>query len=147
MARPSRVELMRRFFHELGRTGSGGETEAAIEINTRACEAILSDQIQLFDQFHREQGDGALVIRLTGGERSACYVPLEGFCEDLLAAEQAQDFKTSGFLRDVIRTIKTIDVKDKALILLIDKSQASLLPIPREYPARAIQELQEANVL
>jgi hypothetical protein len=146
MARPSRVELMRRFFHELGQTGTGGETEAAIEINTRACEAILADQIQLFDKFHAEQGDGALVIRLAGGERTAHYVPLDGFCEDLLAAEQSQDFKTSGFLREVIRVIKTTDTERSALVLLIDNSQASLLPIPRDYPARAIQELQEANV-
>jgi hypothetical protein len=147
MTRPSRVELMRRFFHELGQTGTGGETEAAIEINTRACEAILADQIQLFDKFHAQQGDGALVIRLAGDERTAYYVPLEGFCEDLLAAEQSQDFKGSGFLREVIRAIKTTNTQDSALILLIDKSQASLLPVPRVYPARAIQELQESNVL
>jgi hypothetical protein len=137
---------MRRFFHELGQTGTGGETEAAIQINTRACEAILADQIQLFDQFRAEQGDGALVIRLAGGERSAYYVPLEGFCEDLLAAEESEDFTASSFLKEVIRAIKTTDTERSALILLIDKSQASLLPIPREYPAQAIQELQEANV-
>jgi hypothetical protein len=146
MARPSRVELMRRFFHELGQTGTGGETEAAIAINTRACEAILADQIQLFDKFHAEQGDGALVIRLSGGERTAHYVPLDAFCEDLLAAEQAQDFQSSGFLGDVIRVVKTTDTSRSALVLLIDNSQASLLPIPRDHPARAIQELQEANV-
>jgi hypothetical protein len=146
MARPSRVEMMRRFFHELGQIAPGGETEAAVQINTRACEAILADQIQLFDKFHADQGDGVLVIRLAGGERTAYYVPLEGFCEDLLVAEQSQDFRGSSFLKDVIRTIKTTNTTQSALVLLIDNSQASLLPIPRDYPARAIQELQEAHV-
>lgn len=146
MARPSRVELMRRFFHELGQTGTGGETEAAIEINTRACEAILADQINLFDQFRSEQGDGALVIRLAGKERTAYYVPLEGFCEDLLIAERSQDFQNSGFLKEIIRAIKAADPQREALVLLIDNSQASLMPIPRDHPARAIKELQEANV-
>jgi hypothetical protein len=138
---------MRRLFPELGSTGTGGETEAAIAINTRACEAILADQIQLFDSFMERQGLGALVIRLAGKERDSYYVPLEGFCEDLLAAETAGDIQNSGFLRDVISRIKMTDTNNYALILLIDNSQASLLPVPREYPARGVQELQEAHTL
>jgi len=147
MARPSRPELMRRLFPELGSTGSGGETEAAIAINTRACEAILADQIQLFDSFMERYGLGALVIKLAGQERDAYYVTLESFCEDLLAAEAAGDIHNSGFLRDLISRIKVTDTTHNALFLLIDNSQASLLVVPREYPARAIQELQEVHTL
>jgi len=147
MARPSRAELMRRLFPELGRTGTGGETEAAIAINTRACEAILADQIKLFDSFFERYGLGALVIKLAGTDRDSYYIPLESFCEDLLAAEGAGDFQTSGFLRDLISQLKTADVARFALILLIDNSRASLQMVPREYPARAVQELQESHTV
>lgn len=147
MARPSRVDLMRRLFPELGSTGTGGETEAAIAINTRACEAILADQIQLFDSFLERHGPGALVLKLAGGGRDAYYTPLESFCEDLLAAEAAGDIHNSRFLRDVISRIRVTDTEHNALFLLIDRSQANLLVVPREYPARVIQELQESHTL
>jgi hypothetical protein len=47
----------------------------------------------------------------------------------------------------VISRIRVTDTEHNALFLLIDKSQASLLVVPREYPARAIQELQESHTL
>jgi hypothetical protein len=147
MARPSRTELMRRLFPELGRTCTGGETEAAIAINTRACEAILADQIKLFDSFMERYGLGALVIKLASKDRDSYYVTLDSFCEDLLAAEAASDIHNSGFLRDVISRIKVTDTTGNALFLLIDNSQASLLAVPREYPAKAIQQLQESHTL
>lgn len=134
---------MRRFFPELGQTGSSGETEAAIQLNTRACEAILADQIELFDRFYGEQGAGTLCIKLADGDRESFYVPLEAFCEDLLTAESTADIGTSALLRDVIRSIKTADFQKHILVLLIDNSRASLLPVSREYPAKAIQAMQE----
>lgn len=143
MPRPSRVELMRRFFPELGQTGSRGETKAAVELNTRACEAVLADQIELFDKFHRERGAGALCLKLAGGDRASHYVPLDDFCQDLLTADAAGDAAMAGTLKGIIRAIKTNDFTQQILILLIDNSSASLLPVPREYPARAIQALQE----
>lgn len=145
MPRPHRAEMIRRFFQELGQTAPGAETEAAIEINTRACEAILADLIAEFDKHHAEQGEGALVLRLSGQEPSARFAPLEDFCRDLIDAEEA-DSGHSPFLREVVRTIKTTNTNEKVLILLIDNSQATLLPVPREYPARGIQELQQALV-
>lgn len=143
MPRPSRVELMRRFFPELGKTGSRGETKAAIELNTRACEAVLADQIELFDRFHREHGPGALCLRLAGGDRASHYATLADFCQDLSAADAAGDTAMASALKGVVEAIKATDTSAKVLILLIDNSAFSLLPVPREYPARAIQALQE----
>lgn len=143
MSRPSRSELAKRFFPELGTTGTGGETEAAIEINTRACEAILADQIKLFDDFYAERGPGVLCLKLADGDRHSHYVVLDDFCSDYLTAESIGDIGMSAFLNDVIRSIKTTDFEKKILILLIDKSQSSLLPLSREYPANAIRDLQE----
>lgn len=143
MARPSRDELVKRFFPELGSTGTGGETEAAIEINTRACEAVLADMIKLCDEFREERGDGVLVLKLADGDRQSHYVTLADFCEDLTLAERAGDARSSALLRDTIRSIKTNDYSARVLIALVDKSRISVLPIPREYPAKHIQELQE----
>lgn len=143
MPRPSRIDLMKRFFPELGRAGTSGDTEAAIGLNTRACEAILADQIQLFDQFRAERGPGALCLKLADGDRASFYVTLDDFCADLLTAEQVGDLDTSAMLKDVIRAVKTTNLDQQVLILLIDNSRASLLPLPREYPARAIQAMQE----
>lgn len=143
MARPSRVELMRRFFPELGQAGSKTETKAAIELNTRACEAVLADQIELFDGFFQQRGPGALCLKLADGDRASHYVTVDDFCADLLTADAIGDVGTVNTLKDVISAIKANNFDERILVLLIDNSQASLLPIPREYPARAIQALQE----
>lgn len=147
MARPNRDELIRKFFPDLGKTGTGGETEAAIELNTRSCEVILADLIGRFDQFYEDYGRGALVLKLAGGDISSFYITLEGFCEDLLTAEANGDRDNRAFLREAISAVKAIDPTEKVLFLLIDNSRASLLPIPREYPARGIRALQEEATL
>ena len=134
---------MRRFFPELGETGSAGDTEAVIGVNTRACEAILADQIRLFDQMRGSFGDGALCLKLAGGDRESFYTPLEAFCEDLLTAEGAGDSAMATMLADIIRVIKTTNFQQQVLVLLIDNSRATLLPLGREYPASSIQAMQE----
>lgn len=141
--RPSRPELMMRFFPELGQTLTKGDTEAAIEINTRACEAILADQIKLCDEFHQSHGPGVLVLKLAGGDRSSHYTPLADWCTDLSAAESVGDVAASAFLKEIIRSIQANNFDQRVLILLADNSSARLLPIPRDYPARAIQDLQK----
>ena len=143
MPRPSRIELMRRFFPELGQTGSKGETTAAIELNTRACEAILADQIKLFDAFHAQQGPGALCLKLAGGDKHSHYVTLADFAADLMHAEGQGDTAMAAALRDVVNAIRACNFSERVLILLVDNSRLSLLPVPREYPARAVQALQE----
>ena len=134
---------MRRFFPELGETGSAGDTEAVIGVNTRACEAILADQIRLFDQMRGSFGDGALCLKLAGGDRESFYTPLEAFCEDLLTAEGAGDSAMATMLADIIRVIKTTNFQQQVLVLLIDNSRATLLPLGREYRASSIQAMQE----
>ena len=145
MARPSRFELLRKFFPELGETGTGGETEAAIAINTRACEVILADLIKRFDEAFQEQGPGALCLNLAA--QNSSYTTLDDFCGDLLVAEAAGHFEIGGMLRDVISTVQLNNYDERVLVLLIDRSKASLLPIPRVEPARGIQNAQEAATL
>jgi hypothetical protein len=143
MARPSRIELVKRFFPELGSTGTGGETEAAIEINTRACEAILSDQIKLYDEFYEASGPGILCLKLAEGDRRSHYVTLDDLCADLLLAEGSFQPDVASFLKDAIRATKSLDQTANVLIMLMDGSKTSLLPLSRDYPAKMIQALQE----
>lgn len=145
MARPSRIELMHRFFPELGQTGSKGDTSAAIEINTRACEAILADQIRIFDEFYREQGPGALCLKLADGDKRSHYATTGDFSADLMHAEGQGDTAMASALREVVKTIRGCDFSERILVLLSDNSCFSLLPVPREYPASAIKTLQEES--
>lgn len=150
MSRPSRLELLRKFFPELGGTGAGPATEAAIAINTRACEAILADLIQAFDREFRRRGAGVLHLnlQLQGLLREkAVYVPLDDLCADLVTAERHQDFAISGMLRDVISTVKCNNYDERVLILLTDRSSSSLLPVSRDHPATCIQRAQEDATL
>jgi hypothetical protein len=50
-------------------------------------------------------------------------------------------------LKDTISVVRLNNYEERVLLLLIDRSQASLLPIPRDQPARSIQEAQEAATL
>lgn len=147
MSRPSRLELLRKFFPELGDTGTGGETEAAIAINTRACEAVLADMIGLFDKSFKEKGPGILSLNLALQDRGGSYVTLDELCEDLLIAEAMGQNDVSTMLKDTISVVRLNNYEERVLLLLIDRSQASLLPIPRDQPARGIQKAQEAATL
>jgi len=146
MARPSRPELIRKFFPGLGDTGSGGETEAAIEINTRAAEAVLADLIQLFDEGLQDYGPGVLCLNLANPKASH-YTALSTFCEDLLDAERYADYETAGFLKDVITQVRLADFQTHVLMLLADRSCQSLLPVPRSFPAEQIRRLQQEATL
>lgn len=149
MSRPSRLELLRKFFPELGRTGTGGETEAAIAINTRACEVVLADLIKRFDAAFAVHGAGVLhlnlALRESGGRGS--FVTLDDLCSDLLEAERCCDYAISDLLRDVVSVVRSTDYNQHALVLLTDRSSSSLLPIPRHEPARGIQDAQEEATL
>jgi hypothetical protein len=147
MSRPSRLELLRKFFPELGDTGTGGETEAAIAINTRACEAVLADMIGLFDKSFKEKGAGILSLNLALQDRGGCYVTLDELCEDLLAADAMGQNDVSTMLKDTISVVRLNNYEERVLLMLIDRSRASLLPIPRDRPARSIQKAQEAATL
>jgi len=149
MSRPSRLELLRKFFPELGRTAIGGETEAAIAINTRACEVILADLIKRFDEAFAIHGPGVLHLNLAlqeSGGRST-FVVLDDLCADLIEAERYHDYAISGMLRDVISTVGSTNYGEHVLVLLTDRSSSSLLPIPRDNPARGVQNAQEEATL
>lgn len=143
MSRPSRLEMLRKFFPELGETGTGGETEAAIAINTRACEVILADMIKKFDEGFQLHGAGVLAVNLANKDRGNQYLPLEFLCEDLLTAERLDDIAVASLLRDVISRVKLTNFEEYVLVLMSDKSRTSLLPLPRIEPARGVQRAQE----
>lgn len=140
--RPSRAQLIRKFFPGLGETGTGGETDAAIEINTRSCELVLVDLIEVFDKNLKEKGPGVLCLNLISAQATH-YVPLATFCEDLLDAERDGDKETSGFLKQLIAKVRLHNFDNAILVLLADNSCQSLLAVPREYPADAIRRLQK----
>jgi hypothetical protein len=142
MGRPSRLELLQRFFPELQQQrGSAGDRQAAITYNTLACEAVLADQLRLFDAGHRRLGPGALAVRLQAGQPASTYLPLADLQADRDQARAAGDRATETFLSEVLEAIGRLDPDQVGLVLLIDNSRAQLLPIPRAYPARAIETM------
>ena len=57
MSRPSRIELVAKFFPELMEGKStGGDREAAIQYSLLACEVVMSDLLQKFDREHDKYG-------------------------------------------------------------------------------------------
>jgi hypothetical protein len=141
--RPSRAELVRHFFPELGDTLTQGDTEALISLNTRACEVILADHVKHYDRFYGQHGPGVMCINLARQNSPATYATCSDLRKDLELAQSSNHAPVADMLRSVLETVEATDVAEKVLVMLIDNSRTSLLPIPREYPARAIQAMQE----
>lgn len=146
MARPTKLELLHRFFPEvMNPAGSKGDKEAAMRVNTLACEAILADLLNLYDKGLDREGLGALCLRLQRGSQVSDYVPIDDFRADREMALRNQASDMESFLLDVIDQIERTDPKKAAIILLLDNSSAQLFQIGREYPARTIQALMEEH--
>lgn len=147
MARPTKLELLRRFFPEvINSTGTKGDKEASLRINTAACEAVLADLITLYDKGLADRGPGALCVRLQQQAQESSYIALGDFKADLGMASRNQSTELESFLSDVISQIESINPNKAALILLLDNSSAQLFPIGREFPARSIQALMEEHL-
>lgn len=144
MARPPRLELLAKFFPEMQQSmGSSGDREASIRFNTLACEAILQDQINLFDRGRQRLGPGVLVNRLQKGSTRSDYITQDDLQAD---RDQASKDGLGGLARTldaVLEQIESVDVKRFALVLLIDNSSMRLLPIDRAKPSGDIQALIE----
>lgn len=144
MSRPPRLELLAKFFPEMQQPmGSSGDREASIRFNTLACEAILQDQINLFDFGRQRLGPGVLVNRLQKGSTRSDYITQDDLQVD---RDQASKDGLGGLVRTldaVLEQIESVDVKRFALILLIDNSSMRLLPIDRAKPSGDIQALIE----
>lgn len=145
--RPTKEQLLLKFFPELvDASGSAGDKEASIRLNAQACEVVLADQIVLFDQGFKAHGPGCLALRLFNQQAESSYLPLADLQGDLQQARKSNDFATGGFLSEVIEAINSHDLAGTALLLLIDNSRAQILPINREYPAKAIERAMERQV-
>jgi hypothetical protein len=140
MARPQRAELLARFFPEITDSkGSVGDRSAAIRLNTLAAEAILADQIRLFDLGFERLGPGVLVNRLFNGAPESAFVALEDFGADHAMAERTGDQDTATFLGDVIDQLEGFNFEKGVMIMLIDNSACQLFCIDRDHPAKSIE--------
>jgi len=143
MARPTKVELLSRFFPEIKEKSSKGDKQAAIAYNTLACEVVLADQLRLYDIGLRKQGAGVLCVRLQRGDRESSYLTAQDLQADRDQAASQGHTALESFLSDVLSQIASIDPEQAGLVLLLDNSSAQLFPIPRDFPARGVQALLE----
>lgn len=141
MPRPSKAELLARFFPEIKTKSSRAEREQAIAYNTLACEVVLADLLRLFDRGHSKQGDGVLCLRLHKGAGESTYLTAADLQHDrdMAAAQGDSDLEYS--LQSVLTALTTCDPAEVGLVLLVDNSSFQLLPISRQYPASTIETL------
>jgi len=140
MARPSKAELLQRFFPELRQSGSGGSKEAAVRLNTLACEAILADWIRLFDLGLSREGPGVLTLRLHRQATESCYLPREALQQDLIQAQAAGHGELAGFLDEALRALDELNLERAIAVLLLDNSGAQVFLVERDQPARGLQQ-------
>lgn len=147
MPRPSRPELINKFFPELRQSvGSTGDKEAAVGVNTRATEAILSDFIGLFDAGHAQLGPGVLAVRLSkDNSKTSDYLSLDDLQADADTANKLGDTSLHTALADTIAIIREFNTEKAALLLLID-SGFRLFPVNRDNPARSITAMMEEQI-
>ena len=145
MSRPSRYELVAKMFPELKKSlGSKGDKEAAIGINTRACEAILGDMIGNFDKGYAAHGPGVLNIRLSNdSSKTSEYITLQEIETDAQLARKWGDDNIASSMDDVAKKVDGFNVNKAALLLLVDNSGFRLLPLDRDNPAGTITALME----
>ena len=140
MARPSRYELLTKFFPEINQ-GTAGDKEAAIRFNTLAAEAILADQIRIFDIGYQADGPGVLILRIYAGAKESTYVTLDDLAEDLNTAERFGDEDTADFLADVLEKAKEFNVSKGVMLMLLDNSSAQLFIVDRDHPAASVEAM------
>ena len=145
MPRPSRYELLQKMFPELRTSsGSAGDKEAAIGINQRAAEAILGDQIQLYDTGFKALGPGVLNIRLSkDNKKTSEYITHQEITADAELAQKFGDTEIAADMSDVANFVDGFNPNKAALILLVDNSGFRLLPIDRDNPASTLVALME----
>ena len=145
MPRPSRYELVSKMFPELRTSGgSKGDKEAAIGINTRACEAILGDMIGNYDKGFNAYGPGVLNIRLSkDATKTSEYITLSEISADAELATKHGDTEIAESMGDVASIVEGFNPNKAALLLLVDNSGFRLLPVDRDNPASTIAAVME----
>lgn len=143
MTRPTRIELLEKFFPEIKENASAGEREASIRLNSMACELILADLITKYDNALAKQGKGILTLFLSKGKQGAAFIPAADFEQDLETAKSAGDTDMEGFLSSALQQIESISPEKAALVMLVDNTGAQVFPISRDYPANPIKAMLE----
>lgn len=141
--RPSRDQLVGKFFPELSKPGTSGDKEASQEICLRACEAILRDMIALYDAGRCCCGPGVLCVRLSKGERKSDFMCADDIRLDLQDAQDGGDSDTAAFLDQVLSKIVSTNPDRAALLLLVDNSSARVYVVDRDNPTGFIKPLLE----
>ena len=143
--RPTREQLVAKMFPELKKSsGTIGDKEAAIGINTRATEAVLGDFIGLYDRGYSQLGPGVLAIRLAKDAMSnnSEYLSLYDLEEDARTAAKHGDEEIGEALSKTVSYVINFNPEKAALLLLID-SGFRIFPLDRDNPASSITALME----
>lgn len=144
MSRPSRIELVAKFFPELMEGKStGGDREAAIQYSLLACEVVISDLLQKFDREHDKYGPGVLCMRLNKGARKSEYLTLKDLQDDYDMAESDGLTELSKQLKGAVDVIKESNINQCGLLMRVDNSGIGIMRIPRDNPASAVKAMME----
>ena len=144
MSRPSRIELVAKFFPELMEGKStGGDRETAIQYSLLACEVVMSDLLQKFDREHDKYGPGVLCMRLNKGARKSEYLTLKDLQDDYDMAESDGLTELSKQLKGAVDVIKESNINQCGLLMRVDNSGIGIMRIPRENPASAVKAMME----
>lgn len=143
MSRPSKIELLSRFFPEIKEKVSKSDKEQSIAYNTLACEVVLADLLRLYDKGLSKYGPGALCVRLHRGAGESSYLSVSDLRADQQQAHQSGDTDIESSMKSMIDEIERINPEKAGLVLMVDNSSIQLFPIDRDYPARSVQALLE----
>ena len=148
MNRPSRPELVNKFFPELRQNlgATTGDKEAILGINTRATEAVLGDFIGLFDAAAAVRGEGVLAVRLSkDNKKESNFVTLEELQLDADDAVRVGDESVASSLGDIIAVVHGMNTEQAVPLLLVD-SRMALCLLRRNNPAAAITAMMEEQL-
>lgn len=143
MPRPSKIELLSRFFPEIREKASKGEKEQSIAYNTLACEVVLADLLRLYDKGLSVHGPGALCVRLHKGAGESAYLAVSDLRADQEQARKVGDTDIESSMKAMLEKIEQVNPEKAGLVLMVDNSSIQLFPIDREYPARSVAALLE----
>tara|TARA_Y100000401_G_scaffold49226_1_gene38311 strand:+ start:1897 stop:2343 length:447 start_codon:yes stop_codon:yes gene_type:complete len=141
--RPSRLEMLSKFFPELKERSAKADREAAIQYNLLACEVVLADLLQKFDREYEKYGPGVLCMRLQKGARKSEYLTQREVQGDYDLAIQDGAKELQSQLKEVVDAIKNSNFNQCGLVMRVDNSGLGVMQIPRENPASALKALMQ----
>mgnify|MGYP000081249198 CR=1 FL=1 len=124
MPRPSKIELLSRFFPEIREKVTKADKEQSIAYNTLACEVVLADLLRLYDKGFSAHGPGTLCVRLHQGAGESSYLALADLRAD---QEQARAAGESGIESSMKAIVAEIEAEGGAW------DPARLFTVPREH--------------